>query len=222
MDLVIEYNLNTNSSKVTSLTFNDSEQFKVTCDVQDEKYKESDVIYIDGIDLKKFPRGIGSLFPNLVAFSLTNCNIKDISFEDFADLGHLKELNLSNNLIVSLRGNVFNNVQGLNKLIVAYNKIKFVDVKLFDALPNLEKISFYNNTCISKTWSDEEYTLGYSQTFSDTIKSLRNFISEVAIRCKPQETEADCQQSAALEARVASLEAEIKAMKTLASQFANL
>lgn len=70
---------------------------------------------------------------------------------------------------------VFNNLQGLTNLNMSDNKIKIVEVRLFDALMNLEQVWFFGNTCISSNWNN--------LTFQS--KRRLDMIEEIAIKCKP-------------------------------------
>jgi Leucine rich repeat len=77
---------------------------------------------------------------------------------------------MHDNLIVNLPCDVFNDMPGLKKINLRYNKIKFVDVRLFLALVNIKIVDFRDKTCIDGIWGEYD---------------LVSMIQELAKKCKP-------------------------------------
>jgi Leucine-rich repeat (LRR) protein len=150
----VEIQCNGYTYTITKLTFNNSGQINVTGDIEDAKYRDAEVVVGEGMNLMKFPRGIGSIFPNIKELILNNCDIDIISREDFADLKQVDALSLMGNLIADLPGDVFDDLQDLREMHLDDNKIEFIDTKLFDALPQLEVVNLEGNICIDQNWQD--------------------------------------------------------------------
>lgn len=148
MELKIDYlNESVKDYCVSKVTFNDSGKITVAGNIEAAKYRNAEFICIEDNDLKKFPRGIGSVFPYLKHLTVHCDIVEKISREDFADLDHLHNLYLFKNQTVNLPGDVFNDLQMLKDLSLISDKLKFVDVNLFDALVNLETVKL-----LGKSW----------------------------------------------------------------------
>lgn len=61
---------------------------------------------------------ISQKFPNLIAYTASNCSIDSISKENFQDLKKLKILYLHENEIQTLTGNVFEDLESLEELLL--------------------------------------------------------------------------------------------------------
>jgi Leucine-rich repeat (LRR) protein len=64
-------------------------------------------------------------FPNLKAYSASNCSIKEISKENFAGLNKLKHLSLDNNQIERIESGTFQDLVLLENLFLRKIKVTF-------------------------------------------------------------------------------------------------
>lgn len=69
------------------------------------------------------PQNTNEIFPNLLGYSVTSCNVKEISNENFSGLTKLKGLYLWGNRIEKIASDTF---QGLVKLEALHLGMKFV------------------------------------------------------------------------------------------------
>lgn len=106
------------------------------------------------IELIAIPRGIGSEFSCTKVLWIQNCNLRQISREDFAGLERLQTLSLKKNRITELSADVFNNLKELKYLSLAFNRLEFVNPKLFEALTELQTLNLQSNRNINKVWKD--------------------------------------------------------------------
>lgn len=127
------------------------------------------------INLREFPRGIGTAFPSLKKLVLENCAIERISRDDFVDLGNLKFLFLGQNRITELQRDVFIHLKGLFHLDLIKNKIKFIHPGAIESLFKLQHLDLRENDNINKK---------FDILLSDE-KSRVKMIEEVTFLCNP-------------------------------------
>lgn len=174
MDLEVDHCSNSEDTYViTDLSYAGSEQITVNGIVNSRTFQNARKVSTQDKRLIRFPRGIGSVFPFVQELFLINCSIDKISRHDFADLNHLIELNLSENCIVELPGDVFNDLRLLKVLILTSNKIRFVNVNLFDALISLELLNLLENSRISKKREKIDFAGGRRAMILDIAGALK-------------------------------------------------
>lgn len=170
---------------VNKLTFTSSKSIRILGDRGPNQTNEIvTTLEVCDMNIGKFPRGIGSCFPNLRYLYVENCGIKQISRDDFTDLEKLNELNLSYNQIHELSADVFSSFfytgvydDGLKRLLLNGNGLKFIHRKAFEGLNSVTLIELGNNDCIDKV---------YSFTFDTTLSVFQALmLQEIAAKCKP-------------------------------------
>jgi hypothetical protein len=102
---------------------------------------------------------------------IARCDLKILEKEDFAEYEYLKGLWLDGNQIVTLNGDVFANLQGLEILSLFNNKIKYIERNLLDVFKCLKRANFKENTCI-----DFE--------FDENDEQLAQLKKEIATKCE--------------------------------------
>ncbi|CAG9809768.1 unnamed protein product [Chironomus riparius] len=120
-------------------------------------------------NIKFPPVKVHEKFPNLVAYQIFNCSVKDvrhknfehlseiqavylgynlithISSDTFIDLPKLKFLSLQGNQLQSIDGHMFENLKNLKELFLNDNHINFISRSAFDDLTELRNISIAEN-----------------------------------------------------------------------------
>lgn len=115
------------------------------------------------------PENVGTKFPELILFKVTNCSVNSLSDKNFKGLYKLNDLLLGNNQIEfidekafldnfelvhlsleenkinHLRENTFDSLIKLKVLSLNNNEIKFVSSEYFRGLQNVETINLNNN-----------------------------------------------------------------------------
>ena len=100
--------------------------------------------YIAGLDDDKGKPGLKNL-RYLEEINLSNNNILKISTNSFQDLKNLKTLNVSFNQLKSLPSKLFTRNKQLNSIDFSYNLINTIKKDIFDGVYKLRHISFESN-----------------------------------------------------------------------------
>jgi hypothetical protein len=114
-----------------------------------EGKKREDVKYLYIYDSRTdlVPTDFKPFFPNLNAFRCIYCQIAFVENSDFDQFPNLKWLDLGGNIITFLPGDLFKNHKGLEYFSVSQNPIKYIGEGLFDPIPNLKYVSFFDTKC---------------------------------------------------------------------------
>lgn len=129
------------------------------------------------------PNKLAEKFPNIVLYQADRCSIKEISRDNFWGLNSLRELDLNDNQIESLKDGTFEGLLNLHFLrlsillshymmISSYqpfhssenNKIRKLKATSFGMLPSLEYLDLRLNACIDEDFIGRE-----------RIENVRNF-----------------------------------------------
>lgn len=160
---------------VKALDFTSSNTIRVFGEYRGRSNLHVEKIIFHNLRLKKFPRGIGSVFPNIIEISVINCGVETITREDFVDMDNLRMLELSENRIVELPWDVFIDLTKLRMLIIAGNLVTYIHPKTFEPLTKLDWLDLSDNTNINHEWTDLD------------AKAYRrkHAINKIVSKCKP-------------------------------------
>lgn len=95
--------------------------------------------------IKFLPIGVDDKFPNLEDFSIDNCSIKIISYENFRGLFNLKELHIVFTEIETIKSGIFDDLNNLIELDLSGNKISFIAEDAFKSLKSLSNLILNQN-----------------------------------------------------------------------------
>lgn len=123
-----------------------------------------------GLNIEKFPQGLGEMFVNLEVVRITSCNMIFLLKEDMENLEKLKFLDLVGNKIEKLKSDVFENIPNVVEVILNNNRLTFIGSEILKPLGKLEIISFGGNVCVQSfaKHSDEQ---------------LRRLKSDIELKC---------------------------------------
>lgn len=133
--------LSKNFKKITGRTGLDHIENKSNLDVGS--------IWMDNTKIFFFPIHLEKIFPNLIAISITNCNMIEIHQADIKSLPQLQAIDLSDNKITVLENDLFKFNLNLNRLNLSGNKIIEVKLNVFEGMENLINLNFEQNLCYS-------------------------------------------------------------------------
>lgn len=140
---------------VKSVLPNDSKTIRIIGDhAKGRTNRDVEVFVIGKVNLGEFPQGIGGVFPSLVQLVIENCGITRISRDDFAGLGNVKFLYLTQNRISELENDVFTNVRGLQHLDLSQNLLRVVHPMAIELLTRLQHLDLRRNPTIDKKWDN--------------------------------------------------------------------
>lgn len=109
------------------------------------------MLVMENITCFFLPDNMDSHFPNLNHLDVTNTGLKIITKDNMKMFPHLKYLYIRKNLIENLPPDLFECNKELQFINLSENKIKIVDEKTFDSLPNLISVNMEGNVCIDKS-----------------------------------------------------------------------
>lgn len=138
-----------------------------------------DVIKITFIEciVPKFPHGIGETFKNIQVLIIRKSGLKSITKLDLKSFEHLTLLDLSENDLEYLPGDLFEFNKKLKQIYFCENKIQFIGPELLDNHLDLERAYFKNNINIKYLFNDS-----YEQASYNHLKKLIEIIKR---DCKP-------------------------------------
>lgn len=103
-----------------------------------------------------FPSGLGTHFRNLEAINIKNSSLKYLFSSDLLGLTALKFFAVTNNNIVTVGPNLFDDNMNMVEIHFEGNKIKSISDDLLDPFENPKVVHFYNNECIKEDLKDPE------------------------------------------------------------------
>jgi Leucine-rich repeat (LRR) protein len=117
------------------------------------------------------PRGIGRFCHNLESLTMVSTGITEISFLDLQHLPALRELNLYQNQIQTLRANFLMHNPRIHFVSFSYNPIRNIAASVFDLRYDLVSLNFVETTCIN--------------AFTNNRVGVINLVTRLNIECPP-------------------------------------
>lgn len=129
------------------------------------------------VNIGRFPRGLGAIFPKTVHLTVCKCGIENISTKDFMDFGNLERLDLGDNRIVEIPVDAFEGLKHLKDLFLHRNLIRSIHPKAFDACPKLNWLYLRGNPAIDADWNH----------LSNDANRKTQMMMEIVLKCNPLE-----------------------------------
>lgn len=143
--------------------------------------------------IDSLPSNLSSNVPNLVSLTWST-RLKHVQASDFASFPNLVQLNLANNMIRQLPGNLLSNNVNLEWIDFSMNSISVIGSGFFTGLNSLTQINMYSNPCLTNYMSSTDI----AQTKKDILFYCEALPAPVSNTCP-----AACSANiAAIEARV--------------------
>lgn len=124
-----------------------------------------------GVNIDRFPGGLGAHFENLEVIRITACNLRLVLKEDLENLDNLKFLDLIGNKMEKLESDTFEHTRGLREVILNNNRLQFIGSNLLEPLQQLISVSFGGNFCAT----------GFSKDSSQ--EQLARLKTEIKLKC---------------------------------------
>lgn len=144
------------------------------------------------------PRGIDRFYKNLEFIEFGKCGLRAVSGEDLKPFTKLKVIWMADNQLTTLGAGLFEFNRNLKSITFRNNKISLIDQTIFDPIEDLEKLQFSENVCVSKE--------------GEGRNQVKEVIREVIEKCR------DFRMDPILVERLASLEKEVKRLRTQVAQ----
>lgn len=161
--------------------------------VPDKSDQDINEISFDNIyhklTVKYFPKGMKQIFSNLTSVKIHDCELKEITKNDFEDLQQLEKLSLKNNKLATLPSDLFENMPWLISIEFNGNKLKFFSSKVVKPLMNneLELIDFRGNISIDSF---------YGPKIRGGVRTVEELMRIINKNCTKQRKEANCWKAA--------------------------
>lgn len=141
--------------------------------VQAIRFIQSTIYYV--------PRGFSRGFLNLSIVEINKCGLKTISLEDLDGLEKIKELWVENNDLVSLPSNLFNNMEQLELVSFAKNRLEFITSELLEPIKqSLKRVDLTKNRRIDAIFGSNRH----NDNPSKNQVSLTQLMEMIDARCK--------------------------------------
>lgn len=113
------------------------------------------------------PRNLTKIFPNLVFLQINNCELKEVSAEDFVGLEELEDLGIQNNNIINLPVDLFKNMKKLREVSVSENLIQNFDEKVLEPIKDTIELFYIDKNP------------GINAVFKKKVSSIEDFIEQL-------------------------------------------
>lgn len=117
--------------------------------ITDETHLSIKSIYFEKCLMRKIPKGLSEIFPNLEILSVNQCGLEKISKDDLKTFKNLKTLILPNNDLTSLPGNLFEENTMIEVISFKGNKLTSIGKNLLDPLVKVSALDLRDNFCIN-------------------------------------------------------------------------
>lgn len=107
-------------------------------------------IKISSKTLQKIPKEFSEIFGNLEEIFISSAGLTEINSADLREYKSLIALNLKKNQITTLPYKLFTFTPRLKYIDFSYNRLKYIDVDIFDDVLSLEFADFSFNICTGK------------------------------------------------------------------------
>jgi Leucine-rich repeat (LRR) protein len=143
---------------------------------------------VQAIDLAKqkvefFPRGIASIFKNLIALSIEKCGLKTVTCDDLIGLENLQQFYLGKNLLTCLSDDLFLGMTKLTQISFNGNQINRMSSQLIRNIADnqLTYVDFRNNPAIDVKYEPK------SMNPKNSVASLEELFRTIDEKCGQQE-----------------------------------
>lgn len=121
--------------------------------------------------VKYFPRGLYLFYPRLIALTVNDCGLQNISKEDLFGLENLRAFYLSFNILQALPTNLLTNMINLRRVSFCHNKLTTLSPKVLDPIAknDLTYVNFRGNKHIDALLQTDPIE---GHTFEDLVKAI--------------------------------------------------
>lgn len=143
----------------------------------DKSDNDVEAVWISDSVVKFFPQGLSRIFPQLIAMSIFNCGLIQITRDDLKGLGSLEAIYLNSNKLTTLPNDLFEDMPKLKRIIFYNNKLKYVSSELLESIKDneLSLVNFSENGGL-----DAFYWPGKA----GTVSSIDELMEIIDTRCK--------------------------------------
>lgn len=134
-----------------------------------------EALFFNNTTVHYFPKGINFHFPNLKAFEISNCGLKEISREDLNGLEGISLLCLENNGLESLPNNLFEGMKKLKWISLRRNKLESLSSQLLQPFSQnqMSYVCFLENPSINVEFdASKVFPSGSLVDFSELMKTI--------------------------------------------------
>lgn len=144
-------------------------------------------LWIQHSNVAYFPLGIENFFPNLVAISISNSNLKRITKEDLKPFPNLRYFSLWSNHLQTVEKDLFQYNPKLEVIILKENRISQIEPTVFDNF--VDKLRYFyldgNNCQFGDAYDDKQKAnemIAQIQDGSCKNDDLKKIIEELAMK----------------------------------------
>lgn len=136
---------------IINSAWNEKVELLLESEIDEEVDPHSEVheVYFEKCVMKKLPKGLSEIIPNIKVLSIHKCGLEEISQEDLKGFKNLKVLLVKNNELTHLPGDLFAENPNVEKISFNGNKLMRIEADILKPLWNLRSANFQDNLKIN-------------------------------------------------------------------------
>ncbi|KAL7013094.1 hypothetical protein ACKWTF_015189 [Chironomus riparius] len=184
------------SCKILSEIINEDEplEFEIKHDVGKSNADVKEITF-EHCNMAKVPKGLTKIFPNFQTLIISCSGLEKLQQEDMAEYKKLKKIDLSNNRIEFLPGDLFDDFENLEEIYFDDNQLTVIEPELLDKLEKLKYASFdYNpNFTSSVNCNNKQALVDFKELllekFLENSENVKNYLKKSIEKSQNLKTE---------------------------------
>lgn len=172
--------------------YNGEEDFSTNVELSKECYRRQTRVEFLSAKMKRFPKGLGKVFPNLWMLIANSAGMTEFTKDDLNDMPNLSMLFMSMNQITALPSDLFASTPKIEAFSIQGNKISTIEAGIFDNLNGLSLVSLLDNTGFNDYFGIRQFANVYKSTSCKASISLKKLKEQftvkpavVVVHCNP-------------------------------------
>lgn len=150
----------------------DFSDFSTNVELSKECYRRQTRVEFLSAEMKRFPKGLGKVFPNLWMLIANSAGMTEFTKDDLKDMPNLAMLFMSMNQITALPRDLFASTPKIEAFSIQGNKISTIEAGIFDGLNSLSLINLLDNTGFNDYFGIRRFVNVYKSTSCKASISL--------------------------------------------------
>lgn len=174
--------------------YNVEEDFSTNVELSKECYHRQTRVEFVNAKMKRFPKGLGKVFPNLWMLIANSSGMTEFTKDDLKDMPNLAMLFMSMNQITALPSDLFEGTPNIEAFSIQGNKISTIEIGIFDGLKSLSLVSLLDNTGFNDYFGIRQFANVYKSTTAKASVPLEKITEQFTAKpvVEPSNASAFC------------------------------
>lgn len=142
------------------------------------------LLILDLYKREKLPKGFENFFPNLRGIQAIDIGLKQLTVNDLSPFQHLRFLNIQNNQLKILHGDLFESNPALEVIKLRSNNFNYISPNIFDDLKNLRFVDVVRCKIIDMIANETSQIVNLQKELQKIHDELFDTISQLNMNCK--------------------------------------